>query len=198
MLNQNRLKAEITKSWFNKLACVVGIAGTATLVSVPVLAKFYPPPALFQPSAHRSYPYRNSEKNVADTLAQNSKFANLYYELKQAGLLQTLKQSGNFTIFAPTNEAFNALPKDVFERYSQPQNRQRVLKYHLVAGEVNAKDAKELNGKSITTVEGEQIKIAVDSEGTVKLNNAIGKHPSTRAKNGVIIEVDKVLLPSGF
>ncbi|NJM73787.1 MAG: fasciclin domain-containing protein [Scytonema sp. RU_4_4] len=198
MPNQNRLNALISKSWFQKLACVAGIAGASTLISVPVLARFYPPPALFQPSAHRSYPYRNSEKNVADTLAQNSRFANLYDELKQAGLLKDLKQPGYFTIFAPTNEAFNALPKDVFQRYSQPQNRLKVLKYHLVSREIKAKDAKELDGQSITTVEGDQIKIAVDPDGTVKLNNAIGKHPSIRAKNGVIIEVDKVLLPPGF
>ncbi|MBW4635343.1 MAG: fasciclin domain-containing protein [Iphinoe sp. HA4291-MV1] len=200
MLNQNRLNALITKRSFRKLAYAVGIAGVSTLISVPVLARFYPPRALFQPSAHLAYPYRNSEKDIADNLAQNSKFANLFDELKQAGLLKTLKQPGYFTIFAPTNEAFNTLPKDVFERYSQPQNRLRVLKYHLVSGPIDSKeaDAKDLNGKAITTVEGDQVKITVDPEGTVKLNNAIGKHPSIRTKNGVIIEVDKVLLPPGF
>ncbi|WP_017319451.1 fasciclin domain-containing protein [Mastigocladopsis repens] len=198
MLNQNHLNALATKNWFKKLACAVGIAGFSTFISFPVLAKFYPPRALFQPSAHRSYPYRNSEKNIADTLAQNSKFVNLFDELKQAGLLETLKQPGYFTIFAPTDDAFNALPKDVFKRYSQPQNRLRVLKYHLVSGEITAKDAKDLNGRAITTVEGNQINISIDSEGTVKLNNASGKHPSTKTKNGVIIEIDKVLLPPGF
>ncbi|MBW4625436.1 MAG: fasciclin domain-containing protein [Brasilonema octagenarum HA4186-MV1] len=196
MLNQNPLKAPITKSQFKKLACAVGIAGVTTLISVPVLAKFYPPMALFQPSAHRSYPYRNSEKSIADTLSQNTKFANLYHELKKAGLLDTLKQ-GNYTIFAPTNEAFNALPKKDFERYSQPQNRAKVLKYHLVTSNITGKD-QDLNGKLVTTVEGDQIKITVDPEGTVKLNNAIGKHPSIKASNGVIIEVDKVLMPPGL
>ena len=198
MLNQNRLKAPMTKSQFKKLACAVGIAGVTTLISFPVLAKFYPPMALFQPSAHRSYPYRNSDKSIADTLAENKKFANFYDGLKQAGLLEDLKQ-GNYTIFAPTNQAFNALPKNVFERYNQPQNRLRVLKYHLVSSEITAKNAKELNGKLITTVEGDQIKITVDpQDDTVKLNNAIGKHPSMKASNGVIIEVDKVLLPPGL
>lgn len=196
MLNQNRPNAPITKSQLKKLACALGIAGFTTLISFPVLAKFYPPIYLFQPSAHRNYPYRNSG-NIAEKLAQNSKFANLYDELKQAGLLNDLKQ-GKYTILAPTNEAFNALPKNVFERYSQPQNRLRVLKYHLVANEIDAKDSKELDGKLIKTVEGNQIKITVDSQEMVKLNDAIGKPPSIQASNGVIIEVDKVLLPPGF
>ncbi|MBP5974163.1 fasciclin domain-containing protein [Brasilonema sp. CT11] len=196
MLNQNRQKAPITKSQFKKLACAAGIAGVTTLISVPVLAKFYPPMALFQPSAHRSYPYRNSEKSIADTLAENKKFANLYDGLKQAGLVDELKK-GNYTIFAPTNQAFNALPKKDFERYSQPQNLTRVLKYHLVASNITGQD-QDLNGKLVTTVEGDQIKITVDPEGTVKLNNAIGKHPSIKASNGVIIEVDKVLMPPGL
>ncbi|KAB8334254.1 fasciclin domain-containing protein [Scytonema tolypothrichoides VB-61278] len=197
MLNQNRLNALITKSQLQKLACAMGIAGVSTLIAFPVLAKFYAPMYLFQPSAHRNYPYRNSDKSIADILSQNSKFANLYHELKQAGLLKDLKQ-GNYTIFAPTNEAFNALPKNVFERYSQSQNRLRVLKYHLVASEIKAKDAKELNGKLVTTVEGHQIKITVDPQDTVKLNDATGKHPSIKASNGVIIEVDKVLQPPGL
>ncbi|MBW4593010.1 MAG: fasciclin domain-containing protein [Brasilonema angustatum HA4187-MV1] len=197
MLNQNRQKAPITKSQFKKLACAVGIAGVTTLISFPVLAKFYPPMALFQPSAHRSYPYRNSEKSIADTLAENKKFANLYHELKQAGLVDELKK-GNYTIFAPTNQAFNTLPKNDFNRYNQPQNRARVLKYHLVASKITGED-KDLNGKLVTTVEGGQIKITVDPQDeTVKLNNAIGKHPSIQASNGVIIEIDKVLLPPGL
>ena len=79
MLNQNRPNTPITKSQLKKLACVLGITGFATLISFPVLAKFYPPTYLFQPSAHRNYPYRNSDRSIADTLAQNSKFANLLY-----------------------------------------------------------------------------------------------------------------------
>lgn len=197
MLNQNRPNTPITKSQLKKLACVLGITGLGTLISFPVLAKYYAAVALFQPSAHRNYSYRSSNKTIADTLQQNPNFANLYDELKQANLLDDLKQ-GNYTIFAPTNEAFKALPKNVFERYSQSQNRPRVLKYHLVANQVKANDTKELNGKLITTVEGNQIKITVDPQETVKLNDATGKHPSIKATNGVIIEVDKVLLPPGF
>ncbi|MGI8501007.1 MAG: fasciclin domain-containing protein [Hassallia sp.] len=193
MLNKNR-NPLITKNWLKKLTCFVGIAGVTTLISFPVLAKFYPRYALFQPSAYSSVPYRNSNKDIAQTLVQDSKFANLVDELKQAGLLDTLKQ-GNYTIFAPTDKAFNAVPKDVFKRYSQSENRMKVLKYHLVAGQISQD---KVNSGAVTTIEGQPVKIVVDDTGTVKLNDAIGKYPSTVASNGVIIEVNKVLLPPHF
>lgn len=194
MLNKNR-NPLISKNWIKKLTCFVGIAGVTTLISFPVLAKIYNRYALFQPSAYSSVPYRNSEKDIAQTLIQDSKFANLVGELKQAGLLDTLKQ-GNFTIFAPTDKAFNALPKDVFKRYSQSENRMKVLKYHLVAGQISKEN---VDSGAVKTLQGQPIKIVVDdSSGTVKLNDANGKYPSTVASNGVIIEVDKVLLPTGF
>lgn len=188
---------KMTKKLFNKLAFVVGIAGISTLISVPVLAKFYPPYALFQPSAYRSYAYRNSEKNIADTLADNSKYSNLVYELKQARLLDTLKQ-GEFTIFAPTDNAFNALPKQTYQRYSQKENREKVLKYHVVPRIITKETHKNLNGTAIRTLEGNPVNITLDKNGNVKLNNAVGKPPSIQAKNGVIIEINQVLVPPGF
>ena len=184
----------ITKNWLTKLACFVGIAGVTTLISFPVLAKFFPRYALFQPSAYSNYPYRTSNNNIASTLSGDSKFANMTEELKQAGLMETLKQPGHFTIFAPTNTAFNTLSKDTFKRYSESNNRLRVLKYHMVAGVVTQQD---IDRGTIATVEGTPVRITVDQD-TVKLNDAIAKHPSIVTKNGVIIEIDKVLLPSGF
>ena len=178
---------KMTKKLFKNWAFVVGIAGISTLISLPVLAKFYPPYALFQPSAYRTYAYRNSEKNIADTLADNSKYSNLVYELKQAGLLDTLKQ-GEFTIFAPTDNAFKALSKQTYQRYSQ--NRLKVLKYHVVSHIITEKN---LNNTAISTLEGHAINITLDKNDKVKLNNALGKPPSIQAKNGVIIEINQVI-----
>ncbi|MDF5733004.1 MAG: fasciclin domain-containing protein [Rhizonema sp. PD38] len=191
MHKQNYL---ISKNWLTKLACFVGIAGVTTLISVPVLAKFFPRYALFQPSAYSKYPYRTSNNDIASTLSGDSKFANLAEELKQARLMETLKKPEKFTIFAPTNTAFNALPKDKFKRYSESNNRLRVLKYHMVAGGVTKED---VDRGTVATIEGTPVRITVDQD-IVKLNDAIAKHPSIVTKNGVIIEIDKVLLPSGF
>jgi uncharacterized surface protein with fasciclin (FAS1) repeats len=192
MHSQNSL---ISKTWLTKFACFVGIAGVTTLISVPVLAKFFPRYALFQPSAYSNYPYRTSDNSIASTLSGDSKFANMAEELKQAGLMERLKQPGRFTIFAPTNTAFNTLSKDTFKRYSESSNRLRVLKYHMVTGEVTKQD---VDKGTIATVEGAPVTITVDQQDTVKLNDAIAKHPSIVTKNGVIIEIDKVLLPPGF
>lgn len=191
----HKQNSSTTKNWLTKLALFVGIAGVSTLISFPVLAKFFRPYALFQPSAYSSYPYRNSENDIATALSQDTKYANLARQLKEAGLLDSLKQPGNFTIFAPTNQAFDALPKYVFNKLSQPNNRVKVLKYHLVSRLITEQDIKS---GAIATTEGTPIKITVDSEDTVKINDATGKHPSTVTKNGVIIEVDKVLIPPGF
>uniref|UniRef100_A0A0C1QSS9 Beta-Ig-H3/fasciclin n=1 Tax=Tolypothrix bouteillei VB521301 TaxID=1479485 RepID=A0A0C1QSS9_9CYAN len=190
------MKNSIPKNWLKKLTAALAIAGASTAICVPVLAKFYPPSSLFQPSAYRNYPYRNSQKNIADTLTQEGKFADLVYELNKAQLLKTLK-NGRYTVLAPTNEAFKALPKDVYQRYSQPENRLKVLKYHLVSGVISDE---KLDGKEIPTLlEGQTVKVTVDEpNGTVKLNDAIGKPPSLEAQNGVVVEIDKVLLPPGF
>lgn len=182
---------------FKKLAFFGGILGASTLISLtislPILAQLYPPYYLFQPYASSNYPYRNEEGDLVDTLSEASNFVNLAAELEEAGLAETLKQQ-SFTIFAPTDEAFEALPDDVFDKFIQPENRIKVLKYHLVAGEVSQED---VDTGAVTTLEGSEITISHDN-GNVRLNEANAKHPSTRTSNGVIIEIDRVLFPPGF
>jgi uncharacterized surface protein with fasciclin (FAS1) repeats len=185
------------KKLFVKLAWLISIIGVTTMIASPVLARkfFYPRLALFQPSAYRNYPYRNSNSTIADTLAKDGKYANLVDELKEAGLFDTLKKPGYFTIFAPTDEAFNALPDNVFKQYSKPENRIKVLKNHLISGQITPE---QVNSGLIKTLEGSQVKITDTPDGTVKLNDANAKHPSTTTTNGVIVEIDRLLLPSDF
>ncbi len=189
MLKQ--INPQFLKKGLRKSLLILGIAGVTTLTAIPVIAKYYGPYSLFQPTASGSNPYRNSQRNIADTLANNTKYANLVHELKQAGLFETLKQKDvTFTVLAPTNRAFNALSADKFKEYSQPKNRRRVLKYHLVSGKITRKD---VDSGSKITLEGSPVKITVNPNGNVKINNARGMHPSTVATNGVIIEIDQVL-----
>lgn len=191
MLQEQIYPQVIRKKW-QKLVLILGMASAATLVTIPVLAKHYPPHSLFQPDASGSYPYRNSKRSIADTLAKNAQYASLVYELKKAGLFETLK-SGNFTIFAPTNRAFDALPREKFQEYSKAKNRHRVLNYHIVPGKITGVKVGQV---SKVTREGSPIKITVNPNGYVKINTANGIHPSTVTKNGLIIEVDKVLFPN--
>ncbi|MDJ0676503.1 MAG: fasciclin domain-containing protein [Calothrix sp. MO_167.B42] len=174
-----------------KSLLILGIAGAATLTAIPVLAKYYGPYSLFQPTASGGHPYRNSKISIADTLAKDTKYANLVHELKKAGLFDTLKQeNAKFTLFAPTNKAFNALPAAQFKEYSKPENRRKTLAYHIVPGEITKKD---VDSGSKITLEGSAVKITVSPDGNVMINKAKGMHPSIETSNGVIVEISNVL-----
>ncbi len=170
------------------------VLGIYTLVGLPILAQsYYPPMVFFQPLAYPNYPQRNENGNLVDTLASGNNFKNLVAEVEAAGLTEELKQQ-QLTVLAPSDEAFNALPDEVFDKFSEPANRLKVLQYHLISGKVTQEDIKQ--GK-VKTLAGEAIAIS-QNNGNLTLNNAQTTFPSTVATNGVIIEIDKVLLPPDF
>ncbi|MCP6759506.1 MAG: fasciclin domain-containing protein [Fischerella sp. CENA71] len=179
------------KKWFVRLAWVMGIIGVTTMISSPVLARRFYGFAFLQPSAYRNYPYRNSNSNIADTLAKDGKYANLVYELKEAKLFDQLKQPGYFTIFAPTDNAFNALDSNVFTKYSN--NREKVLKYHVIVGEITPE---QLKTGVLKTLEGTELKITEQADGEIKIGNAKVNHPATTTTNGVIVQINGLLMPS--
>ncbi|TFI53992.1 fasciclin domain-containing protein [Mastigocladus laminosus UU774] len=179
------------KKWFVRLAWVMGIIGVTTMISSPVLARRFYGFAFLQPSAYRNYPYRNSNSTIADTLAKDGKYANLVYELKEAKLFDQLKQPGYFTIFAPTDNAFNGLDSNVFTKYSN--NREKVLKYHVIVGEITPEQIKT---GVLKTLEGTELKITQDADGELKIGNAKVNHPATTTTNGVIVQINGLLIPS--
>lgn len=185
----------ITKQVKSKiLTFSLGFAVISTLTELPMLAQgFYPPLYLFQPQAGSNYPYRDSNGNLLNTLQGESDFENLVDGLKQTGLTETL-QTEQFTVLAPTDSAFDALPDEVFDKLSEPENLNRVLQYHLVTGEVSEE---EIAQGEIQTVEGSTVTIAQSNSG-VSLNGATAEQPPIQTTNGVIIRIDKVLLPPGF
>ena len=126
-------------------------------------------------------------------MENNPDFENLLAEIESAGLTKKLKKE-KLTLLAPSDDAFNALPDEIFERFSQSKNRQKVLQYHLISGEV---DQEDIDRGTIQTLTGEIVAITSDKSGYT-LNNALPKYPPTLASNGVIIEIDQVLLPPGF
>jgi uncharacterized surface protein with fasciclin (FAS1) repeats len=123
------------------------------------------------------------------------KFNTLVTAVKAAGLVDTLKGPGPFTVFAPTDAAFAKLPAGTLEDLLKPENReklQKILTYHVVPGNVMAKDVVKL--QSAKTVEGGNVTIKA-AGGGVMVNNAHVRKTDITASNGVIHVIDAVLLP---
>ena len=134
-------------------------------------------------------------KDIVDTAVAAGSFGTLAAALKAAGLVETLKGKGPFTVFAPTNAAFAKLPAGTVESLLKPENKAKltaILTYHVVAGKVTAADVVKL--KSADTVNGKAVKITAGHHG-VKLNDATVTATDIKASNGVIHVIDSVLIP---
>lgn len=131
--------------------------------------------------------------DIVDTAVQAGSFTTLVAAVQAAGLAETLKGTGPFTVFAPTDEAFAKLPKGTVEALLNdiPKLKQ-ILTYHVVAGKVMAADVVKI--KSAKTVEGSEVKI--DASSGVKINNSTVTTPDVAADNGVIHIIDTVLMPA--
>jgi uncharacterized surface protein with fasciclin (FAS1) repeats len=135
-------------------------------------------------------------KDIVDTAVGAGNFKTLAAALQAAGLVETLKGDGPFTVFAPTDAAFAKLPAGTVENLLKPENRDKlkaILTYHVVAGKVTAAQVMKL--KSAKTVEGSDVTIAT-SGGKVKVDNANVVTADVMASNGVIHVIDTVILPN--
>lgn len=133
--------------------------------------------------------------DIVDTAVSAGQFKTLAAALGAAGLVETLKGTGPFTVFAPTDAAFAQLPAGTVETLLRPENKAKlvaVLTYHVVPGKVMAADVVKL--KDAKTVNGQTVAIKVDG-GSVMINGAKVTTADVAASNGVIHIVDKVILP---
>lgn len=133
-------------------------------------------------------------KDIVDTAVGAGSFGTLVAAVEAAGLVETLKGEGPFTVFAPTDEAFAALPAGTVDDLLKPENKDKlvaVLTYHVVAGKVMSGDLS--NGMTATTVQGSDVTIM--TEGGVKVNDANVVSADVMASNGVIHVIDAVILP---
>jgi len=141
-----------------------------------------------------------ADKDIVDNAAGAKSVSTLVAAVKAAGLVETLKGAGPFTVFAPTNAAFDKLPKGALEGLLKPESKAKlagVLTYHVIAGRLVAADLKD--GQELTTVNGAKLKVTV-KDGKVMVGN--GKDaPATVAiadvisSNGVTHVIDGVILP---
>lgn len=131
--------------------------------------------------------------DIVDTAVSAGSFTTLVAAVQAAGLVDTLKGAGPFTVFAPTDEAFAKLPAGTVEALLQDIPKlTKILTYHVVSGKVMAADVVKLT--SATTVEGSTVKI--DASNGVKVNDATVTAADVAADNGVIHIIDSVLLPA--
>ena len=137
-------------------------------------------------------------KDVVDTAVAAGSFTTLAKALTAADLVTTLKGSGPFTVFAPTDEAFAKLPAGTLDNLLKPENKdklRRILTYHVVAGEVRAADVVKL--QSAKAVSGDTMTVKV-SGGKVHVDDANVTKTDIQASNGVIHVIDTVILPKGI
>jgi uncharacterized surface protein with fasciclin (FAS1) repeats len=135
------------------------------------------------------------DKDIVETAVAAGSFKTLAKLLTDAGLIETLKGPGPFTVFAPSDEAFAKVPAATLEALSKDKAKLKaVLLYHVVAGKVPAAEALKLAGKGAKTVEGQEAKITVMG-GAPMINNAHIVKTDIMAKNGIIHVIDAVLLP---
>ncbi len=133
--------------------------------------------------------------DIVDTAVAAGSFTTLVAAVKAAGLVDTLKGSGPFTVFAPTDEAFAKLPAGTIETLLKPENKARlqgILTYHAVAGTVLAKDVLKL--KTAKTVNGQELTVK-SSQGSVMVDGAGVLKTDILCTNGVIHVIDSVVLP---
>lgn len=135
--------------------------------------------------------------DIVDVAASNESFTTLVAAVQAAGLVETLKGEGPFTVFAPTDEAFAALPDGTVESLLKPENKDQliaVLTYHVVPGKVMAADVVKLD--EAATVQGQSVDIKVKGS-KVMIDGAKVIQTDITTTNGVIHVIDSVILPQG-
>jgi uncharacterized surface protein with fasciclin (FAS1) repeats len=137
----------------------------------------------------------NAQKNIVDTAVAAGQFKTLAAALGAAGLVDTVKGTGPFTVFAPTDAAFAKLPAGTVENLLKPENKDQltaILTYHVVPGKVMAADVVKL--KEAKTVNGKMLHVKANGPRLI-INDAKVTSPDIVASNGVIHVIDTVILP---
>ncbi|PSJ37195.1 Nex18 symbiotically induced protein [Zobellella taiwanensis] len=139
--------------------------------------------------------HHGAKKDIVDTAVEAGSFTTLVTAVQAAGLVDTLKGEGPFTVFAPTDEAFAKLPAGAVDDLLKPENKDQlvaVLTYHVVPGKVMAADA--MQADSATTVQGGDIRITTQ-DGKVMVDEATVVQADIETSNGVIHVIDTVIMP---
>ena len=136
------------------------------------------------------------DETIVSVASGNQNLSTLVKAVKSTGSVQMLSSEGPFTVFAPTNEAFNALPQGTLDNLMMAENKDKlrnILAYHVVEGTMMAADLKD--GQTLTTAQGADLQVTKQN-GNVMINGATVAKDDVQASNGVVHVVDTVLMPS--
>lgn len=151
---------------------------------VHIIDKVLLPPSMQEPEG----------QNIVELAVATESLSTLVAAVQAAGLVETLSGEGPFTVFAPTNDAFAALPEGTLETLLKPENKDQlisILTYHVVSGAIKSTDLSD--GQKAATVQGQEI--TVDLSDGVKINGATVVGPDVEATNGIVHVIDTVILP---
>ena len=187
-------------NWFGRSLALVAVTGASVLLNLPATAE-----SVLEGSRENSVAETISETKseetasasgtIVDIAASSGSFNTLVTALEAAGLVETLAGEGPFTVFAPTDEAFAALPPGTVEELLKPENQDvlmEILTYHVVPGTVMSTD---LEAGSISSLQGEALPI--DLSNGVMVGDAMVIDADIPASNGTIHAIDTVMLPEG-
>lgn len=173
----------------------VGIAAVALLLAPGCMSSSPDSGMTAGASAQASAGAMQPSRTLVETASNTSSLSTLVSAVQAADLVSTLNGPGPFTVFAPTNAAFEAVPSDALQSLLQPQNKaqlQSVLTYHVVPGRLMAADLRD--GQMLTTVNGAQLRVTKQN-GTVMVGNATVTQANVSASNGIAHIIDGVLMP---
>ena len=197
----------ITKSALKNVAYLAAIVGATLWVTSPLVAQFTPGFSFWQRPAHL-YQSEDELPTLADTLAQDREFETLAVDLAKAGLMGMIGREGSFTIFAPTDAAFDSLSYADSQKMADPEYRRQVLLYHIVDHQIEKDEIpgeiETLTGKSLTVTVGKNSEYEYwVNESAQVTPPQVGENgqPITSLKfssNGVIVPINRVLLPSSL
>lgn len=168
----------------------LAVASATVLAAAPGVHASSPSPA---PASAKTAAPAQKAKTIVDVATEAGSFTTLLKALEAADLVKTLSEEGPFTVFAPTDEAFAALPKGTLDDLLKPENKEklkRVLSYHVVSGELLSQNLKA--GKVTTLAE---VPVEISIKDGIRVNDAKVATPDLKASNGIIHVIDKVLLP---
>jgi uncharacterized surface protein with fasciclin (FAS1) repeats len=198
------MKNQNLPSWMKKLTGFAGVIGASALIGFPAWAHINSNTSVANPAQNQQVagnakttatPVQTAQaKDIVAIASGDAQFKTLTKALGAAGLVTTLQGKGPFTVFAPTDAAFAALPKGTVDDLLKPANKAKltkVLTYHVVPGSVLSTSLKSGDVKS---VEGGSLKVVV-APGKVTVSGANVVKADIKASNGVIHVIDKVLLP---